>query len=198
MRKLMQLLFISLLVIGNWSCEGPEGLPGRDGFDGRDGQNGRDGQDGQDGRDGDTLTQIYEIESVNFDEANNFGINFAFPQAVPETDIVFVYRLEDVIDGKAVWEPLPTATIYFDDNNDGIDDGFLQYRYNFTFDDVDILIESDDPIALGEEFTNDQVFRIAVVPAVFGSTKNTKTTSLEELMKLYSIAEKDIIKKALY
>lgn len=194
MRKLLQLLGLFLVIIASVACEGPEGLPGRDGFDGPQGPAGRDGQDG---RDGNILARIYEIDLVNFNEDNNFRINFEFPEALFESDVVFVYRLEAAVDGKAIWEPLPTATIYFDDNDDGIDDGFLQYRFNFTFDDVEILIESDDALALNSDFVDNQVFRIVIVPGAFGNTKNAKNKSLEELMTLYKIEEYDVVKAPL-
>ena len=187
MRKLLQLLGLFLVIIASVACEGPEGLPGRDGFDGAPG---RDGEDGEDG----LIATVYEVDQVNFTEDNNFGINFEFPEALFESDVVFVYRLEAAVDGKAVWEPLPTATIYFDDNDDGIDDGFLQYRFNFTFDDVDILIESDDALALNSDFVENQVFRIVIVPGAFGNTKNAKNKSLEELMIIYNMEEKDVIR----
>ena len=115
--------------------------------------------------DTDTIGANYLISDADFNEANNFAIGYQLPNELISGDVILVYRLEEVIAGTNVWEPLPTATIYFDDNDDGIDDGFLQYRFNYTFRDVDILIESDDPLGLGTEFTQNQDFQIVVVPA---------------------------------
>ena len=185
MRKILSILFVLAVVCTG--CEGPEGLPGRDGLDGRDGVDGEDG----------LVATVFEIDQVNFTPENNFGINFQFPATLFDSDVLYVYRLEAVDNGKAVWEPLPTATIYFDDNQDGINDGFLQYRFNFTIDDVDILIESDNSVALGEEFVTNQVFRIVIVPGAFGSVKSSTNPSFKKLIETYTIKEKDIIKISL-
>lgn len=113
----------------------------------------------------DTIGANYLVSNVNFTPENNFGINYTLVSPLVSGDVVLVYRLEAVDNGVNVWEPLPTATIYFDDNQDGIDDGFVQYRFNYTANDVDILIESDAPETLDSSFTLNQVFQVVIVPA---------------------------------
>ncbi|UZO79812.1 hypothetical protein NBT05_12720 [Aquimarina sp. ERC-38] len=117
--------------------------------------------------DTDTIGNNFLIENVEFNESNNFAIGFPLPTdfELIAGDVVLVYRLENVVNGDEVWEPLPTAMFNFDENNDGIIDNSLQYRFNYTFRDVDILIESLDPSALSAEFTRNQVFQIVTVPA---------------------------------
>lgn len=175
MKKIVSLLCLSLVIVLT-SCEGPQGPPGLDGLDGRDGINGQDAE----------IAKIFELENVNFSSDNNFAIGFTFPQPIFESDIVLVYRLEDVFDGKDIWEPLPTATIFLDGGTD------VLYRFNFSFDDVDILLESNNPEQVPTDLTNNQVFRIVVVPAAFATTKNANELSLQSIMKEYNLTTKDI------
>jgi len=174
MKKIFTLLFLSTIAFV--SCEGPEGPPG---FDGRDGLNGLDGAE--------ELASVFEIENVTFNTANDFAIGFTFPQNIFDADNVIVYRLEEINNGRDVWEPLP-ANLFFDGG------GFLQYRFNFTVADVNILLESDDFGALETRFTDNQVFRIVVIPSAFAQTKNIEQMSLQELMTSLKLDSKDVIK----
>ncbi|KAA1246410.1 collagen-like protein [Aquimarina sp. RZ0] len=177
MKKIFTLLFLSTILF--ISCEGDQGPPG---FDGRDGADGPPGPQGED-----IVADVFEIENVNF-VAPDFATRFTFPQNIFDSDVVLVYRLEDVVEDLDVWEPLPTATIFFEDG------GFLQYRFNFTIGDVDIILESDDPTTLGAEFTTNQVFRIVVVPAAFVQAKNINLNDLNSVMSSLKLSKKDIIK----
>lgn len=142
-------IFLAVFAI---SCEGPVGPPGYDGLNGLDGVN--------------IVGETYEIDNVDF-TVNSNTIRYSFSQDLINGDAVLVYRLEDVQDGLDIWEPLPTATIFF---NGG---GFLQYRFNYTIADVDIIIESDDLSTISPDFMLDQVFRIVVVPSDLIGTIDT-------------------------
>lgn len=159
MKKYTSLLII--LAILFISCEGPVGPPGEP---------------------GDYLIgQTYEIDNVNFTVQNEYTTRFTFPKNIEESDVVLVYRLEDVDQGLDVWEPLPTSTIYFDPT------GFLQYRFNFTSGDVDIIVESDDHAALAADFTLDQIFRIVVVPADFANTSGVDLSDMNAVISSLNI-----------
>ncbi|WP_156125317.1 hypothetical protein [Cellulophaga sp. Hel_I_12] len=132
-------IFLALFFI---SCEGPMGPPGFDGLDGLDAEIGK----------------TYELANVNFAVGSN-TVRYTFPENIIDGDAVLVYRLEAVDNGLDIWEPLPTATIFFDGG------GFLQYRFNYTLGDVDIIIESDDLSLIDNEFMLNQVFRIIVLPS---------------------------------
>lgn len=148
-------IFLAVFAI---SCEGPQGPPG---FDGLDGDN--------------IVGATYEIDNVDFAVGSN-TIRYTFSQDLVNGDAVLVYRLEDVQDGLDIWEPLPTATIFFEGG------GFLQYRFNYTIADVDIIIESDDLATIGSEFMLDQVFRIIVVPSdLIGSID---TSNIDNVLNL--------------
>ena len=173
MKKIKALLGIFVIVLFA-ACEGPEGPPGRDGFDGLDGLDGLDGVN--------ILGQIIEIEGT-FAPENDYSIFFEFPQTVEvfESDVVLVYLLFEQVDEPDggdpidVWRLLPQTRI--------LDQGLLQYNFDHTFLDVNIFLESDFDLGLllpGD--TDNQVFRIAVVPAEFSTDSSIDISNLDDLM----------------
>ena len=73
-----------------------------------------------------------------------------------------MYILWDQIDAAGgpidVWRLLPQTRL--------LDQGILQYNYDFTFEDVSIFLESDFSLAtLLPGDINNQTFRIAILPA---------------------------------
>ncbi len=125
-----------------------------------------------DDTDFDTVGSTFEVQNVDF-LAPEFTVNIPIPQNIDilASDVVLVYRLEDVVNNQDVWEPLPTASFFFFNDTTGAVEGFLNYRYNFTIDDVDIILDFDLPNIdlLTPEFTDNQVFRLVVVPAAFAN-----------------------------
>lgn len=184
MKKIALLLgsFLTLFII---SCEGPAGPPGFDGLDGPQGPPGEDGIN--------ILGQVVDIEGT-FDAGNDYGIRYTFPQTIEvfETDAILVYILwgqtEDTNgDPVDIWRLLPQTRI--------LDQGLLQYNYEHTFFDVDIFLEADFDLAtLPAGDTDNQVFRIAVVPAEFGATSKMDKSNISSVMSALGIAEKDIHK----
>jgi hypothetical protein len=153
MKNRLFTLFAMALVFS--SCEGPVGPPG---FDGRDGIDGLDGVN--------ILGQVYDITG-NFSASNDYSLFSVFAQDAPavevfETDIVLVYILWDQIDAAGgpidIWRLLPQTRL--------LDQGILQYNYDFTFEDVSVFLESDFNLAtLLPGDLNNQTFRIAIIPA---------------------------------
>ena len=127
----------------------------------------------------DTIGQTFEISNVDFTSADGFQgvVNVVVPNdiVVFESDVPLVFVLDpdaSAANGVDVFEPLP-RTFFF---NDG---GFAQYRFNFIFDnatgifDLDLVLESDDFDSLSNGFTQNQIFRIVIVPSEFAETHNT-------------------------
>lgn len=171
------MIFGIVLAALTLSCEGPPGPPGLNGFDGRDGLDGLDGLDGVN-----ILGKVIEVEGT-FEAANDYSIFFEFPQEIEvfESDLVLVYLLFEQTDDPDggdpidVWRLLPQTRI--------IDQGLLQYNYDHTFLDVSIFLESDfDLGTLPAGDTDNQIFRIAVVPAEFGTDANIDTTNFNSVM----------------
>ena len=134
------------------SCEGPVGPAGDSGIN--------------------ILGQVFEV-NIDFNAGNNFGQLVTFPSNIEvyESDVVLVYLLTDVVpDGTGgtidVWSQLPQT--FFPP------EGTLLYTFDHTFIDAQILLDANFDLALlGPQFTNDQIFRIAIVPAEFGTADLT-------------------------
>jgi hypothetical protein len=161
----MKQLFLFLAVSTSLfftACEGDQGPPGEDGIN--------------------ILGQVYEVTTtLDFDPGSGtYSQVLTIPSSIEvfESDVILVYRLEKVVGapdgGNAnAWAPLPQN--FFLDNGD-----IIQYVFNHTFFDVEVIIDGDyDPNVLPLDFTENQVFRIAVVPSEFGAAN----FSMEELLQ---------------
>ncbi|WP_340076537.1 collagen-like protein [Leptobacterium sp. I13] len=159
------------------ACEGDPGPPGPEGLPGIN-----------------ILGSVFEVEG-SFNAANDFSLFFDFPTSIEvfESDIVLVYLLEDVVDdgngGTAdVWTPLPQT--FF------VNGGLLQYTFNNTFFDVLILLDANFDLNIAPAaFTQNQIFRIAVVPAEFAEDPNINLSSLSDVMNALDIKNSDVISR---
>lgn len=152
MKNLFLFLAFSTSIIFT-SCEGPTGPPGIN-----------------------ILGQVFET-TVNFNVSNGFSrlVNFPSNIEVYESDVVLVYLLEGTTPGNGgpidIWTPLPQT--YF------LEQGTLLYSFDHTFLDVNLFLDGNFILTtLGPEFTDNQIFRIAVVPSEFG----TANLTMEELL----------------
>lgn len=144
---ILPLIVISLFLT---ACEGPQGPPGPPGFDGIN-----------------ILGQVFEV-TIDLNTNTNFQQVISIPSSIEvyESDAILVYRWEGTFDGADIWTPLPAT--YF-----SLGDTFL-YTFNHTFFDVKFFLDGNFDVAeLGSEWTDDQSFRIAIVPAEFGQADLT-------------------------
>jgi hypothetical protein len=125
------------------------------------------GPPGEDGTN--LLGTIFEWEG-DFQPSNNYELFFDFPGnfEIYDTDVVLVYILWDVVNvnGKNtdVWRLLSQTIV--------LDEGVIQYNFDYTVNDVRIFLEATIPFnELLPAETQDQVFRIAVLPADFVASK---------------------------
>jgi len=149
--KKLTVIFSLFAVIAFSSCEGPMGVPGEDGTS--------------------LIGTIFETEG-DFKASNNYELFFDFPNnfEIYNTDIVLVYILWDVVpvNGKQtdIWRLCPQTRF--------IDNGVIQYNFDYTVNDVRIFLETTFPYdELLPSETNNQVFRIAVLPADFVASKKS-------------------------
>lgn len=178
--KKIHSFFGILIALFFLSCEGPAGPPGPPGFDGVDGADGVN-----------ILGQVLEIEG-DFTAENDYAIFYQFPQTteVFESDVVLVYLLWDQTeDGNGdpvdIWRLLPQTRI--------LEQGLLQYNFDHTFFDVSIFLESDfDLGTLQPGDTDNQVFRIAVLPADFAQGAKTDLSDISQVMSSLNVKESDI------
>jgi hypothetical protein len=181
MKTITKLLFLSVLVIFA-ACQGEPGPPGRDGIDGKDGQDGES-----------FLGAVFEIEG-DFTLENDYSLYFEFPQTttVYESDIVLVYILweqAETNDGELldVWRLLPQTVV--------LDEGVLQYNYDHTFLDVQVFLEGTlDLGTLLPAESDDQVFRIVVLPADYAISSTLDATDYDQMMKSLGV-KKDFVQK---
>ena len=153
------LLFTAIIIS---SCEGPVGPPGVP------------------GEDGDALIgTVFEMEG-DFRASNNYELFFNFPNnfEIYDTDVVLVYILWETTNGNQtdVWRLIPQTRF--------IDDGVIQYNFDYTVSDVRIFLETTfDYADLLPAETDNQIFRIAVLPADFiASKKSIEINDLDVLL----------------
>ncbi|WP_430971747.1 hypothetical protein [Sunxiuqinia rutila] len=180
MKTITRLLMILTLAVFA-ACEGPVGPPGPPGEDGLDGFDGENGY-------------LFEIEGT-FSPTNDYTLYFAFPEdfTTYDTDIVMVYILWDQVESSTgewldVWRALPQTVV--------VNEGVIQYNFDYTVGDVQIFIEETVGELLPEE-TDNQVFRIAVLPADFWSTKSVDINNLDAVMKTMNVSEKTVKKMSI-
>lgn len=153
------------------ACVGEPGMDGRDGYDGKDGVDGVN-----------ILGSAFEIEG-DFTATNEYLLYFQFPNSIEvyESDIVLVYILWETVTGSDnkpldVWRLLPQTVI--------LDEGILQYNYDYTREDVQVFLGGtlDFATLLPAEWEN-QVFRIVVMPADFAIDLSLDVTNYNMVMK---------------
>ena len=173
-------IFSAILIVVFAACEGPVGPPGPPGFDGQDGLDGIN-----------ILGQVVEIQGT-FGPQNDYSLFYEFPQTIEvfESDVVLVYILWDQTednngDPVDIWRLLPQTRL--------LDQGILQYNFDHTFFDVAIFLESDfDLGTLLPGDTDDQIFRIAVLPSDFAQGSKLNYSNIEAVMSTLNVKESDI------
>ena len=163
--KTITSLFLILALFIITSCEGPMGPQGPAGQDGVD-----------------IMGTVVQIVG-DFTPENNYMLYYAFADdniEVYDGDVVLVYILwktASTTDGGTidVWRLLPQTVVL-----DG--GGVLQYNYDHTYADVQIFLEGDLTNLLPAE-TDNQNFRIAVLPATLLQNNNIDITDINAVMK---------------
>ncbi|MDA9323213.1 hypothetical protein N9Q55_04045 [Flavobacteriaceae bacterium] len=102
-----------------------------------------------------------------------------------------VYLLEESFNSNGsntdVWTPLPQS--FFTDQ------GLLQYTFNHTFSDVNLLLQGNFNLNnAAPVFTQNQIFRVVVMPAEFALDPNLKTMNYQELSEYIGTNESNLIK----
>ena len=174
MKNLVVLIALSSFVLFS-SCEGDQGPPGPEGPPGVT-----------------ILGQVFEV-TIDLPYDAETGLRSAivvFPSNVEvfNSDVVLVYRLEKVvdIDGSSLdaWSQLPQN--FFLNETD-----IIQYVFNHTFEDAEIIIDGNfDLVSLGNQFIQNQIFRIAIVPSEFARSNLT----MEELLQGINALDDNVIK----
>lgn len=171
MKTIKGILFLFTLAVLT-SCVDEVGPPGPPGLPGEDGDS--------------FIGSIFEIEG-DFTSGNDYSLFFEFPNSIEvfESDVVLVYILwEQTTDNSGqsvdVWRLLPQTVV--------LNEGVLQYNYDHTFNDVQIFLEGNiDFNTLIPAEWQDQVFRIAVLPADYAMSKKLDVSDFGSVMQALKI-----------
>lgn len=167
----MKKLIVLLISVTLWSCEGPQGPPGPPGFDG-------------------LIGTVFDV-SVYFTPQNGYSTIVAFPNNIEvfERDVVMVYLLEEQLSDPSgpidVWTPLPQS-FFVDGGNQVV------YNFNHTFLDVNLFLDGNVNLnTLGPGFTDNQIFRIAILPAGFAEEFDVNLQNYDEVMQILNSQNPD-------
>ena len=167
MKKLLSLILIASTIVACSSDGevGPPGPPGQDGVN--------------------IVGQAFEIEADFNDPDYSVFADIPSTIEVLESDVVLVYWLELVDDGTDVWNLIP-QTIYFED-------GEFQYNYNHTDFDVNIYLQGNiDLGTLGDRYTQDQIFKIVVLPVDYAQDNNLDVSDYQSVKTSLDLNESNI------
>ena len=162
MKKLSILFaFIALSLTSCSSDEpGPQGPPGEPGVN--------------------IVGQTFEFEDVDFEyfaDGNFYATVIDIPAEIEvlESDAILVYRRE-VIDGTETWSMIP--------QNFFLENGTIQYVFNYTAEDIELLIDGNFDLAtLDGAYTQNQFFRFIVVPSDFALDTGIDVSNYEAVMQ---------------
>lgn len=169
----MKKLTATLLTLFVISCQGDPGPAGPEGPQGPPGPVG----------------QAYEVQT-SFDESNGYSIISEFPADIEvlDTDIVMVYLLWEVDQetGNDVWQPLPVSVFF--------DDGELQYGFDHTVADVQLFLTGDKDLdTVGDEYTQNQIFRVVILPADYVQSSKINIGNMSEVMRTVELDDNNRI-----
>ncbi|WP_299364781.1 hypothetical protein [Winogradskyella sp.] len=162
MKRILSFMTVFTLLLT--ACEGDQGLPGPPGPPGETG--------------GLIVADAIPVQNVNF-TAPDFEIIVDFDQIFSD-EVLLVYRRWE----NNTWRLLP-QTIIFDDGSD------LVYNFDFTQNDVAIFLESTAELeTLGPQWTQNQTFRIVIVPAE--SINGVNISDINEVIRVFNIESLEI------
>lgn len=114
----------------------------------------------------DTISEVFEVNNVNFTDAGDFTVTVPLDPTIYSSDVVLVYRLAGADPlGDDIWEPIPTSY--------SLNEGELKFFTDFSVNSVAIYLESDFDPMLRQDFSLNQTFRIVIVPGYFSNTVDT-------------------------
>lgn len=184
MKKLLTFFTLAIFTLSSCSSDGEVGPRGPQGPAGPPGEPGEDG----------LIGIVFDVPAVDFTGENGYSFEVEYAdytsEEVFETDVVLVY-MKTGEDGESegepveVWSLLPQ--VYY------VDGGSMQYNYDYTFFSTLIFLDANvDLSTLDASFTDDQEFRIAIVPASFAADASMDVSSYEEVMTALKVDEREI------
>jgi len=128
--------------------------------------------------DNDTISEVFEV-TASFNSVNNYSKVVTLNPPIFTSDVILVYRLAGIYQGKDVWKLLPETRFFSDGTMD------FGYDFDFTVNDVNIFMVGNDLLTVTNDFRLNQVLRIVIVPARFAnSLKSTNYVSVITALKI--------------
>jgi hypothetical protein len=159
------------------ACEGPIGPVGPQGPQGPQGANGAPGVN--------VVSEVFEVE-VDFTKASDYEAVFEFTPPIVNSDVVLIFIEWERAGQTPIWRALP-QTVFFDE-------GVLMYNYDFTRADFRVFLDGPlDFSLLSNDWTQDQRFRVVVVPGDFTGSR-IDWTNYEAVIELLGVTEEDFLK----
>ena len=135
--------------------------------------------------DNDTISEVFEV-TTSFNSNNNYSRLVTFNPPIYSSDVVLVYHLYDTVNGQDVWKLMP-QTYYFSDG------GELDFNFDYTRYNVNIFLSANFSLStLPSSWTQDQTFRIVIIPANFATTVNKN--SIDAVMSALKVEKTEIQK----
>jgi hypothetical protein len=165
MKKFLLLFAAAVFTLTSCSDEGPVGPVGPQGPPGEPGVN--------------IVAQTFEFENIDFVYSSEFDLWSYFIEIPSEievlpSDAILVYR-RDIIDATETWSLIP--------QNFFLDQGTIQYVYNHTDADIELLIDGNFDLSnLSVDFTDDQFFRFIVIPSDFAQDTGVDVSDMEAVL----------------
>jgi len=167
MKTITKALLLFAIVIAI-SCEGPQGPQGLPGLDGDS-----------------FIGSVFEIQG-DFTANNSYSLFYEFPSnfEIYNTDVVLVYILWGQSNGVDIWRLMPQTVVLKTINESYPETDVIQYNFDYTVDDVQIFLETTMNYAdLLPGETDDQIFRIVVLPADFAAKKSVDISDYNSIIK---------------
>ncbi|MDI5886256.1 hypothetical protein [Flavobacterium yafengii] len=135
--------------------------------------------------DNDTISEVFEV-TTSFNSNNNYNRLVTFNPPIYSSDVVLVYHLYDTVNGEDIWKLMP-QTYYFSDG------GELDFNFDYTRYNVNIFLSANFSLTtLPSSWTQDQTFRIVIIPASFATSVNKN--SIDAVMSALKVEKTEIQK----
>jgi hypothetical protein len=139
--------------------------------------------------DDDTISEVFELRNINFgfNPTDGYTIYRTLNPQIRLEDVILIYRLSGTIDSNTpIWQQIP-RTLF-------LPQGELDYDFDFSREDFTIYAGGTYNLASTPNFTQNQTFRIVIVPGFF-SNKNIKKVDFSDynkVVKAFNIDESKI------
>ncbi|SDH32459.1 hypothetical protein SAMN04488062_10643 [Flavobacterium omnivorum] len=130
-------------------------------------------------------TEVFEV-TTSFNSNNNYSSLVEFNPPIYSSDSVLVYHLYDTVNGQDIWKLMP-QTYYF---NDG---GALDFNFDYSRFNVNIFLSANFSLnTLPSSWTQNQTFRIVIIPDGFAKTINKN--NIDSVMSALKVDKSEVKK----